>query len=151
MDLKKRVGINIQRNRKAQKLTQEEFAERLGVTREYISNVENGKSGLGSLDLISDIAQKLNVDIDLLLGGEKRKSPPQIEAATDEWTDEEVAAAQYLMDHPKLLSNAAKLAEVMYQLPDDTLDLLVDFFSEMQRISPESIPDDVEPKPWEPK
>lgn len=44
------------------KITQQEFAERLGVTRNYISMIENGKQNL-SWEKIQDIAKALNSEL----------------------------------------------------------------------------------------
>ncbi|WP_026572473.1 helix-turn-helix transcriptional regulator [Bacillus sp. UNC438CL73TsuS30] len=48
--------------RKEAKLTQEELAAAVGITRNYVSKIENG--GVCSLKVLSAIAKKLNVKID---------------------------------------------------------------------------------------
>ena len=93
MDLKKSVGAQIRAARKQRKLTQEQLAERLGVSREYLSNVERGRSGLGSLDLIAQIARKLNVDLsDILMPEDSLPAvtPETIPALSAAWSDPEL-------------------------------------------------------------
>lgn len=43
MDMRRIVGENVRRLRLAQKLTQEQLAERAGFTQQYLSELENGK------------------------------------------------------------------------------------------------------------
>mgnify|MGYP003577890096 FL=1 len=56
MQLKKQFGKRLQQCRVANKLTQEELAERVGLTIESISNMERGIHGpsFDSLEKISD-------------------------------------------------------------------------------------------------
>jgi transcriptional regulator with XRE-family HTH domain len=42
MDVRQRLGLNLQRLRKAKGWSQEEFADRAGVHRTYVSGVERG-------------------------------------------------------------------------------------------------------------
>lgn len=56
--------------RKEKNLTQEELALAAGVTRNYISKIENGNDVNVSLKVLSAIAKKLNVKIsDIFLDG----------------------------------------------------------------------------------
>lgn len=50
--------------RKQKNLTQEQLAEAAGITRNYISKIENGSSINISLKVLSAIAKKLDVKID---------------------------------------------------------------------------------------
>jgi transcriptional regulator with XRE-family HTH domain len=43
MDMRKLVGRNVERLRRAQGLTQEQLAERSGFSQQYISGLENGQ------------------------------------------------------------------------------------------------------------
>ena len=43
MDMRKLIGQNVRRLRIAQDLTQEQFAERLGFSQQYISDLERGR------------------------------------------------------------------------------------------------------------
>ena len=116
----------------------------IGVSAPYYVQMEKGDKPLKA-DYVQKAAAFLGVSISDLYG-EKKKSPPQIEAATDEWTEDEVKAAQYLMDN-NLLSSAARFAEVLSGLSADGLDHLEAFLRDLRKQNPESIPDGVEPKP----
>ena len=70
--MKLTIGENIRNFRKKNDLTQEELADRLGVTYQSISRWENGAT-YPDLELIPAIAETLSVTIDELLG------MPQIE------------------------------------------------------------------------
>jgi len=50
-----------------------EFAEKLGVVRDKISRIENGKQAV-DLNLLINIGQKFNVDLHWLITGESFKS-----------------------------------------------------------------------------
>lgn len=43
MDMRKLVGRNVERLRRAQGLTQEQLAEKSGFSQQYISGLENGQ------------------------------------------------------------------------------------------------------------
>jgi len=43
MDMRKLVGRNVERLRRAQGITQEQLAERSGFSQQYISGLENGR------------------------------------------------------------------------------------------------------------
>lgn len=61
------VGSKIKELRISQKMTQSEFAERLGVTKSSISSYENG-SRLPSYDILIKISRIFKVSTDYLLG-----------------------------------------------------------------------------------
>ena len=65
--MKLMIGENIRSYRKKNGLTQEEFAERLGVTYQSVSRWENGAT-YPDLELIPSISELLGVTIDGLLG-----------------------------------------------------------------------------------
>ncbi len=62
MILKKELGKNIQNLRKAKKLTQEKFAELIGIDPKNVSKIENGLN-YPSSETISAIASALGVEI----------------------------------------------------------------------------------------
>lgn len=43
MDMRKLVGTNVERLRRAKGMTQEQLAERSGFSQQYISGLENGR------------------------------------------------------------------------------------------------------------
>ena len=65
-----RIGSFIADMRKERKLTQEQLAERLGVSNRSISRWENGKT-LPDISLMEDICEALGITISELLNGEK--------------------------------------------------------------------------------
>lgn len=64
--LLKRFGKNVKIERIKQDLTQEQFAEIMGVSHAYLASIERGKENM-SLAKVLELAQFLNVDIENLL------------------------------------------------------------------------------------
>ncbi|MBB6356328.1 transcriptional regulator with XRE-family HTH domain [Aminobacter aganoensis] len=60
MDMRKLVGRNFARLRKASGLTQEQVAERANLSQQYISDLENGKRN-PTVETLYDIAQAFGV------------------------------------------------------------------------------------------
>jgi transcriptional regulator with XRE-family HTH domain len=60
MDMRKLVGDNVARLRKAQGLSQEDIAERSGFSQQYISGLERGRRNPTVVTLF-EIAQALGV------------------------------------------------------------------------------------------
>lgn len=85
------IGRNIKELRRAQKLTQEELAERLHVTRQTVSNYENGRTR-PDIDMLLDIAAALDTDANALLYG-----TPQMEDRRREWRKFAVAIGMFLI------------------------------------------------------
>lgn len=65
MDVKQ-LGLNIKKIRKAASLTQYELAEKIGVSRNYISDIERGAKMAGAKTLVK-IADALDVDISIMM------------------------------------------------------------------------------------
>ena len=68
------IGENIRKLRHAQGLTQPEFAERIGVSRNSLSRYENGSSPI-SMDIIDRICQAFQVSYREIVGEEKMINP----------------------------------------------------------------------------
>jgi len=62
MDVRARIGWNLRRLRKAQDITQENFATDSGFDRGYISGVERGVRNPSAL-VLAKIADALEVDV----------------------------------------------------------------------------------------
>lgn len=60
MDMRKLVGSNMARIRKEKGFTQEQLAERSGLTQQYISGIENGQRN-PTIVVIHDLAVALGV------------------------------------------------------------------------------------------
>lgn len=69
MNLKK-IGEFIAQNRKAKKLTQEQLAEKLGVTNKTVSRWENGNY-MPDMSLLKLLSEELGITINELLSGER--------------------------------------------------------------------------------
>ncbi|OUQ60514.1 hypothetical protein B5E58_01190 [Tyzzerella sp. An114] len=62
------IGNRIKSNRKCANLTQEELAEKLGISISYESRMERGATKI-SLEMLGRISDVLNIPISLLLTG----------------------------------------------------------------------------------
>lgn len=62
----KKLGENLKKIRTSKNITQTEFAEKLGVDKSFVSNIENGKTN-PTLSTISNLAKALNVSTTELL------------------------------------------------------------------------------------
>lgn len=56
------IGLQIKRLRKELKMTQAEFSQKTGISRSYLSDVENGRYH-PSLITVEQIATKLNMNV----------------------------------------------------------------------------------------
>lgn len=66
MDLRERVGLNVQRLRQARRLSQEALAYESDVHQTYLSGVERGRRN-PSLLVLARIADALGVDVEDLV------------------------------------------------------------------------------------
>ena len=64
--LLKKFGKNVKIERIKKDLTQEQFAEIMGVSQNYIANIECGKANM-SLAKVLELANFLNIEIEKLL------------------------------------------------------------------------------------
>lgn len=64
------VGNTIKQIRKQKKLTQQELADELKISRSYLSDIENGNKN-PSIKTIQTLADKLNVTVSYLTSGHK--------------------------------------------------------------------------------
>jgi transcriptional regulator with XRE-family HTH domain len=71
MQARKRVGVNIQRLRRAAELSQEELGALADVHQTYLSQLEGGKRN-PSVDVLERIAKALKVDIAEFFGKTSR-------------------------------------------------------------------------------
>jgi len=60
-DLQRRVGENLRQYRRERSLSQEAFAQALGVHRTYMGGIERGERNL-TLQTVESIAQHLGLD-----------------------------------------------------------------------------------------
>ena len=76
-----KIGKFIAELRKEQNMTQEQLAEKMGVTNKSISRWENGKT-MPDLSIITILAKELNVEISELLNG-RRMTKEELEKLRD--------------------------------------------------------------------
>lgn len=62
MDISQQFGSRLTELRKERKMTQEKLADLAGLTRVYISGIEQGKRNV-SLEVIAQLAQALDIKI----------------------------------------------------------------------------------------
>ena len=60
------IGKNIQKHRRAQKITQKEFAKRLGKSERTIQKYESGET-IMKMDVVKEVAEELNIPFQELL------------------------------------------------------------------------------------
>src|SRR5699024_8036415 len=84
------VGNRIQELRMSQKITQSEFAIRLGVTKSAIYSYENG-SRLPSYDILIKISRIIKVSTDYLLGCVEEKAQT---VSVSDLTESQIAAVK---------------------------------------------------------
>ncbi|MCW5694853.1 MAG: helix-turn-helix transcriptional regulator [Pseudolabrys sp.] len=71
MDLKEVMAINMRRLRYDKKLTQEELAERSGLSMRYVGSIERGTVS-ASVSILGKVAEALGVDPCDLIRAQKR-------------------------------------------------------------------------------
>jgi len=82
-DLQKTFGRNLRNVRKSKGLSQEHFAELIGVHRTYMGGVERGERNL-TLKSVERIAARINLDpLSLLRQPRKSAASSNADAATD--------------------------------------------------------------------
>lgn len=62
MDVRRRIGRNVQRLRRSKGLSQEELSDRAAIHQTYLSGVEGGKRNPSAL-VLARIADGLEVDV----------------------------------------------------------------------------------------
>ena len=72
MDLKRAMAINVRRERNARKLTQEELADRAGLSARYLGSIERGTVS-ASVTVLGRIAQAFRIDPCELIRGPLRR------------------------------------------------------------------------------
>ena len=88
-------GLRVAELRRIKRMTQEELAEILGVSKKHISQIERGVAAC-SIDLLMDISTALNVSTDYLLTGKN--------------ADKEIVRAQLI----EVISKLSDIAQLLY-------------------------------------
>ena len=87
------IGAHIKAARERAHLTQEKLAEKVGVSVQYISDLERGKVG-ASVGTVIRLSQTLQVSCDYLLLGTDDTAFPAAAAGVADWSKEKKALAQ---------------------------------------------------------
>ena len=72
MDLKRAMATNVRRERHARKLTQEELADRAGLSARYLGSIERA-SVSASVTVLGRLAQAFRIDPCELIRGPQRR------------------------------------------------------------------------------
>ena len=80
------IGEVIRKHRKLKSMTQEEMANRLGVTAPAVNKWENGNS-FPDITLLAPIARLLDITVDTLLSFQEELSPEELGSILQELTD----------------------------------------------------------------
>ena len=67
MDIRRRLGINLRRLRTERGWSQEDFADRAGVHRTYVSDIERGERN-PTVTVVERLARAVGVEVGELLG-----------------------------------------------------------------------------------
>lgn len=95
-----RIGKNIKKCRNAAGLTQEKLAERLGLTTNHISLIEQGNSGI-SIETLINICTVLGITSDSILF--ERDDIPKLDSVVEKIKTLEPADCEKLLDVINLL------------------------------------------------
>lgn len=97
--LLKEMGERIFNQRKSLKMTQEELAEKLGVSTQMISNLENGKKAIRPENLVK-LCEVLNISADYVLtGNHTAKAVNGISDKLLNLTDDELRLINNMLDY----------------------------------------------------
>ena len=95
-----KMGERIAKRRKSLKITQEELAERIGVSVPMISNLEQGKKAIRPENLIK-VCSVLELSADYILTGKTadQSDYPAVLGGIDTLTENELALLRQLIDY----------------------------------------------------
>ena len=96
------IGKRIKIIRKNLGLSQREFAERINMKTQYLSNVENGISGL-TIEKVKQICNVTNVSTDYIIFGIDSLPLNTFKKAFSEYTDEDINKSFRLLNDLVLL------------------------------------------------
>lgn len=100
VSLNNEIGSRIQKVRKASKLTQMVFAEKIGVSTQYISDLERGTVG-ASVQTIIKICDTLDISTDYILRG--------VDPSTNQPVDILLELEQYSPEQQKMILQGIEL------------------------------------------
>jgi len=69
-NIKQQIGKRLRKQREKVNMTREEFAEKSGISPQFLAEIENGKKGM-SVDTLYKISHAFNFSTDYLLFGRR--------------------------------------------------------------------------------
>ena len=106
-----KIGENIKRIRTNKRLTQEEFAKEVGISRSYLGDLENDRKS-PTVETLEKISSKMETTVRYLLGGNEVNNK----------------AIDFLMEYGfKLMTNVKGEKKTVYiELPSEVVDKEID-------------------------
>lgn len=98
------IGMRIKQIRTQRKITQEQLAEMIDVTVQYISDLERGVTG-SSVATIVKLCQVLDVSSDYILLGKEGSTDPQLQQKLNEISPAQKNAILEILEKVLALSN----------------------------------------------
>jgi len=80
------IGRRVAYWRTRRKMSQQVFADRLGKSKSWVDKVERGVRRLDKFSVVYDIADVLQVDVQLLLGKDVERRPESVNCIDQVWT-----------------------------------------------------------------
>lgn len=124
------AGERVKRIRKEKDLTLEKFGEKVGVTKQTISRIENGINSLTD-QMVLSICREFSVNEEWLRNG---TGEPFIQVTPYEKTYNRFG---YIMENSSPSKKAALsvLLELLYSVPDDQWDMIMEQYDEIKKES----------------
>lgn len=124
------AGERVKRIRKEKDLTLEKFGEKVGVTKQTISRIENGINSLTD-QMVLSICREFSVNEEWLRNG---TGEPFIQVTPYEKTHNRFG---YIMENSSPSKKAALsvLLELLYSVPDDQWDMIMEQYNEIKKES----------------
>lgn len=124
------VGERVKRIRKEKDLTLEKFGEKVGVTKQTISRIENGINSLTD-QMVLSICREFSVNEEWL---RNETGEPFIQVTPYEKTYNRFG---YIMENSSPSKKAALsvLLELLYSVPDEQWDMIMEQYNEIKKES----------------
>lgn len=124
------AGERVKRIRKEKDLTLEKFGEKVGVTKQTISRIENGINSLTD-QMVLSICREFSVNEEWLRNG---TGEPFIQVTPYKKTYNRFG---YIMENSSPSKKAALsvLLELLYSVPDDQWDMIMEQYNEIKKES----------------
>lgn len=116
------IGSRVKELRESLNLSQTAFGDRIGVSRDVVNNLERDRVNITEDRLIL-ISNTYGVRYDWLKNGEEPMYPPE--------ADDLLVKVNKLMEGQSEAKR--QLVEIICDLPDELIDLLVDFYKKKQQ------------------